>query len=185
MTGQRAMVDVLGGRGRLYERYTSNAVAALSTTGALRDARAEWERFVVTSHGDIFDGLGVENPRDTLFVDTLYYDLVVDRLIESVERRFGVRVRNREATDNTDALPFEFQSLQESIADTDAVERSIDAFLRRVDPASAGTAFLRELYESITAHERRLQLGEYYTPRGVSELSVGEVDVDDFASETY
>ncbi len=185
MTGQRAMVDVLGGRGRLYERYTSNAVAALSTTGALRDARAEWERFVVTSHGDIFDGLGVENPRDTLFVDTLYYDLVVDRLVEFVERRFGVRVVNREATDNTDALPFEFQSLQESIADTDAVERSIDAFLRRVDPASAGTAFLRELYESITAHERRLQLGEYYTPRGVSELSVGEVDVDDFASETF
>ena len=185
MTGRTAMIDVLGGRGRLYGRYTSNAVAALSATGALRDARAEWERFFVTSHGDIFDGLGVENPRESLFVDTLYYDFVVDRLVEWIERRFDVRVVNREANDNTDALPFEFRSLQEAITGTDAVERSIHEFFRRVDPANAGAGLLRELYESVTAHERRLRLGEYYTPRGVSEVSVGELDVDDYASETF
>ncbi|GGJ08583.1 hypothetical protein GCM10008995_18030 [Halobellus salinus] len=185
MTGQTPIVDVLGGRGRLYGRYASNAVAALSTTGALRDAHAEWERFFVTSHGDIFDEIGVENPRETLFVDTLYYDLVVDRLIESVERRFGVRVRNREASDNTDALPFEFRSLQESVTGTDSIGRSIDELLRRVEPANAGTGLPRELYESIAAHGRRLRLGEYYTPVGVSELAVGELDVDDFESETF
>ncbi|WP_197409789.1 N-6 DNA methylase, partial [Haloferax profundi] len=151
----------------------------------LQEAQVEWEQFFINSHGDIFNGIDIENPRESLFIDTLYYDFIVDQIIEFAERQFGFRVVNQEANYNTDALSFNFQSLHESIIDTDSIERNIDEFLEKVDLVNTDSDFLRGLYESIISHEMRLQLGEYYTPRGVSELSVGELDVDDFESDTF
>ena len=170
---------------RLYERYTSKAVDELRTNERLRRAQSEWEQFFVNSHGDVFDDVDLENPRESLFVDTLYYDFVVDQIIEFVEREFDLRVVNQEASDNTDALSFDFQSLHEAIVDTSSVEQRVDDLLDASDLVDADSEFLRGLYESIVSREMRLQLGEYYTPRGVAELSVGELDVEDYESETF
>jgi len=170
---------------RLYERYTSNAARALSRDETLRDARDEWAQFFVNSHGDIFSGLAVETPRESPFVDALYYDFVVDRIIESVERGFGVTVVNRKSNHNTDALSFDFRALHDAVVGTDPLERDVDEFLETADLLALDPDFLRELYASVISREMRLRLGEYYTPRGVAELSVIELEVDDHGADTF
>ena len=185
MAANTSIFSTWGRNSRLYERYTSNAVEALSSNEQLQEAQAEWEQFFTDSHGDIFNGLEISNPRESLFIDTLYYDFVVDQIIEFAERQFGFQVVNQETNYNTDALSFSFQSLHEAIIDTDSVERNIDEFFGKVDLVSSDSDFLRDLYESIISHEMRLQLGEYYTPRGVAELSVGELNVGDYKPDTF
>ena len=185
MAGNTSIFSTWGRNSRLYERYTSNAVEALSSDEQLQEAQAEWEQFFTDSHGDIFNGLEIANPRESLFIDTLYYDFVVDQIIEFAERQFGFQVVNQETNYNTDALSFSFQSLHEAIIDTDSIRRNIDEFLGKVDLVNSGSDFLRGLYESIISHEMRLQLGEYYTPRGVAELSVGELNVGDYKTDTF
>ncbi|PSQ21106.1 type I restriction endonuclease subunit M [Halobacteriales archaeon QS_9_67_15] len=184
MNERASVFETWGRDSRLYDRYTSNAADEFATTETLQEAQAEWEQFFVNSHGDIFDGLDVENPRESLFIDTLYYDFVVDQVIEFAERQFGFRVVNQEANDNTDALSFDFQTLHESVVDTDAIERTVDELLDTVDLVNSDADFLRRLYESVISNEMRLQLGEYYTPKGVAELAVGEIEVDDFETDT-
>jgi adenine-specific DNA-methyltransferase len=174
-----------GSDSRLYDHYTSSAVRALADDETLQAARGDWERFFVQSHGEVFEGLDEERPRESLFVDILYYDFVVDRLIESVEAQFGLRVRNRSANHNTDALPFDFRSLHSSIVDADSIGLGVDELLEGVELAETGPDLLRGLYESVVSRELRLQLGEYYTPRGVAELAVEELDVTDYESETF
>ena len=185
MVGQTSVFGTWDRNSRLYDRYTSNAANELSSNEELQKAQAEWEQFFVNSHGDVFHGLDIENPRGSLFIDMLYYDFIVDRIIEFAERQFGFRVVNQEANYNTNALSFDFQSLHESIINTDSIERNIDEFLSNLDLVNSDSNFLRGLYESIISHEMRLRLGEYYTPRGVAELSVGRLDVDDYESEAF
>lgn len=185
MKGQTSVFSTWDRDSRLYDRYTSNAADQLSSNEDLQEAQANWERFFINSHGDIFDGLQINNPRESLFIDTLYYDFIVDQIIEFAERQFGFQVVNQEANYNTDALSFNFQSLHESIIEMDSIERNIDEFLEKVNLVNSDSDFLRGLYESIISHEMRLQLGEYYTPRGVAELSVGELDVGDYETDTF
>jgi len=185
MAGQTSVFNTWDRNSRLYERYTSNAADQLLSDERLQKAQAEWEEFFINSHGDIFQGLDIENPRESLFIDTIYYDFVVDQIIELAERQFGFTVVNQESTHNTDALSFNFQSIHESIIDTDSIERNIDEFFGEVDLISSDSDFLRGLYESIISHEMRLHLGEYYTPRGVAELSVGELNIEDHATDTF
>ena len=184
MHGDTSVRELVGKDSRLYDRYVSNAADERGTNDAFREAQAEWERFLTHSHGDVFDGLDAGTTPKSLFVDALYYDFVVDRLIECVERQCGVQVVNREASHNTDALAVEFRSLHESIVDTAAVDRRIEAALGG-ERLYTDAAFLRELYESVVSRGLRRQLGEYYTPNGVAELSVGELGVDDHESETF
>ncbi|MEF8900236.1 MAG: N-6 DNA methylase [Halovenus sp.] len=176
---------------RLYERYTSVAARRLETDTGFQRARAEWEQFFVDSHGDIFADIGLENPRTDLFVDSLYFDFVVDRLIEAAEREFGFTLVNREATRNTDALSVRFRDLHDRIADSDEFGRAGDGDgfdptpLDAIDLLDADTAFLRSLYEEIISPELRLALGEYYTPRGVAELAVADLPADRLDSASF
>jgi hypothetical protein len=185
MAGEPSVFGDLGRHSRPYRRYTSRATEALPSSERLREARAEWERFLVDSHGDVLDGTDAETPRESPFVDALYYDFVVDRVVEAAERRYGFRVVNRSSNHNTDALSFDFRSLHETVVGADAVGRSIDGALEGVDLTDAGADALRDLYGSVVPRELRPRPGEYYTPRGVAELSVGELDVDDYESETF
>ncbi len=185
MKDHTSVFSTWGRDSRLYERYTSNAAEVLASDERLQEAQSEWEQFFINSHGDIFDGLDIDNPRESLFIDTLYYDFIVDQIIEFAERQFGFQVVNQEANYNTDALSFSFQSLHNSIIDTDSIERNIDEFLDKVDLLNSDSDFLRGLYESIISHEMRLQLGEYYTPRGVAEMAVKELNINDYETDTF
>ncbi len=185
MAGQSSVFGTWGRNSGLYDRYTSKAAEKLSTDRDLQAAQEEWEQFFINSHGDIFDGLTIDNPRENLFIDTLYYDFVVDQIIEFAEREFDFHVVNQESNYNTDTLSFDFRDLHDIIIDVDSVERNIDTSLDKTDLLSSDSDFLRDLYESIISHEMRLQVGEYYTPRGISELSVGELDVTDYRTDTF
>lgn len=177
--------EVVGKDSRLYDRYVSNAADERAANDAFREVQTEWERFLAHSHGNVFDGLDAGTTRGSLFVNALYYDFVVDRLIEYVERQCGVQIVNREASHNTDALAVEFRPLHESIVDTAAVDRRIGEALDGTELPDTDAAFLRELYGSVVPDEFRRRLGEYYTPSGVAELSVAELDVGDHGSETF
>jgi len=171
--------------GALYERYTAVASRLLERDGRLRDARAEWTQFFVDSHGDIFSDLGPADPRTELFLDSLYFDFVVDRLVEAAEREFGFTLENREATQNTDALSVRFGDLHGRILDAAGMELDRVAPVDGVDLLDADVGFLRTLYEEIVSREMRLALGEYYTPRGVAELTVSELSVDRVESASF
>jgi SAM-dependent methyltransferase len=182
MAGHAAAVAAWGRDSDRYERYTSTVATRLADDDALQTAKREWERLFVDSHGDVFGDVDVERPRERLFVDSVYYDFVVDSLIRSLERRFDFRLVNPEPGDNTDALAVDFRSLHEQIVGSDAIDDAADAFLDAVGPGNLGPAFLRTLYEQVISAELRRHLGEYYTPRGVAELAIDELDPD--AAET-
>lgn len=185
MAGQASAFSDWGRNSSLYERYASAATEAFSQSDEIQEAKNEWARFFVNSHGDIFETLDIDNSRETLFIDTLYYDFVVDQIIGYIEREFGFSLKNRESTHNTDALPFSFHSLHERILDTESVEGEFDTQLGTTDLLNANTEFLRTLHERIIDSEIRLQLGEYYTPRGVADLAVAELNIADYESETF
>ena len=179
MEDETAVFEAVGRDSRLYNRYTSNAADERTSNADLRAAQAEWERFITNSHGEVFNGVDIETPREALFVDTLYYDFIVDRIIEVVERRFGVQVVNRDATHNTDALSVDFRSLHDSIIGAGVIPDELSALFHTTDLVNAGPGPIRGLYEHVVSHELRRQLGEYYTPRGVAELAVDELAVGD------
>jgi hypothetical protein len=191
MGTRQSILDAVGRDSDLYDRYRSRAAERLSTDTALRAARRAWERFVRISHSEALDDLSGERPRERLFLDTLYYDFVVDRLIASIERRVDVRLVNRESTANTDALGVNFGSLHGTILGVDGLETPVDGLVDALDPATPttsgsgpGSMFLRRLHESVVPREARLALGEYYTPRGLAEVAVEELAVDDPRTET-
>ena len=174
-----------GRNSRLYAQYTANAARRLQSDETVQAAKAEWETFLVQSHGDIFSGIDGENPRETLFVDTLYYDFVVDQLVEFAEREFGFRLVNQEPHVNTAALSVDFQGLHETILDDETARERVHSQLDRATFRDAAAGSLRDLYESIVSREVRLALGEYYTPRGVAELGVAELEVESMRDATF
>ncbi|WP_135853565.1 DNA methyltransferase family protein [Halorussus salinus] len=203
-----------GRESALYEEYRDAALDLLATDEEFRAARSEWGRFFVTSHGDaLADGdrpnAGSDRsnaatdrptaPKDELFVDSLYYDFVVDRIVAVAEREFEFRLVNREPRANTDALSFAFRALHDRVADEidslasdarAAGERGaetdpIAASLTAADLRAADADFLRTLYENVVSRELRLALGEYHTPRGVAQLAVDALDVADYEAATF
>jgi adenine-specific DNA-methyltransferase len=185
MSRSTSLFDLFGRNSRLYDRYTTNAEAQLSSDGELEAARDQWVQFFVESNGNVFDRLPFDDPRTRLFIETLYYDFVVDQIIQFAEKAVGFTLANPESGSNTDALSIRFRSLHRSIVNTDGVEQEVAETLTRVNLTDRGPSFLRGLYENIVSREIRLALGEYYTPRGVADLAVQTLDVADFASETF
>jgi hypothetical protein len=206
MTTDAGLAERWGRESALYEQYRDAALDLLATDEEFRAARSEWERFFATSHGDAFADVDRDRPKDELFVDSLYYDFVVDRIVAAAEREFGFRLVNREPRANTDALSFAFRALHERVADeidtneidTNALasdaraagERGtetdpIAASLTASDLRAADTDFLRTLYENVVSRELRLALGEYHTPRGVARLAVDALDVADDEAATF
>ncbi|MFB6091872.1 MAG: hypothetical protein ABEK02_02550, partial [Haloquadratum sp.] len=127
MASNGPIAGACGRESRLYERYTAAATELLSADGALSEAEREWARYVRRSHGDVFDRMGLDRPRETLFVDLLYFDFVVDRLRRAAERAFGVRLGNPDPTASADALGFAFGDLHERVVDADGPDCARDA----------------------------------------------------------
>jgi hypothetical protein len=170
---------------QFYKKFRTETVTLLDSDEIFRAAKTEWEEYFTTSHGDVFDDIELENPRRELFVDLLYYDFIVDQIIELSEREFGFTITNQEPRTNTDALSFSYQQLHRQIIDTEAVAHTFADYFDKGDLRSAGTEFLRALYESVVSRKIRLQLGEYYTPRGVAELAFNELSPEQIVSDSF
>lgn len=182
---ERQQFDQWGRDSQLYNNFVDNAQELLQTDQKFQAAKNEWEEFFITSHGDIFDELPLENPVNALFIDSLYYDFIVDQIIEFAERSFGFTVINQEPRENTNTLSFSFQSLHERVIDSNTVADTFDALFSKDDLRKADTEFLRSLYETVISREIRLALGEYYTPRGVAELGVDAMNTGDMADASF
>lgn len=170
---------------QLYSNFVENGRELLQTDDKFQAAQDEWEAFFTTSHGDILDDLPLNNPEDQLFLDTLYFDFIIDQIIEFAEQSFGFTVNNQESRANTDTLSFSFQSLHERVVDTSTVADTFATFFSKDDLRNADTEFLRSLYETIISREIRLALGEYYTPRGVAEVTVDATNPHDFVDASF
>jgi hypothetical protein len=189
--------STLGRDSQLYARYSESAAVRLEDDPAFREARTRWARFVRNSHGNVFEGVDRSDARDSdaapdrdavdrLFVDSLYYDFVVDRLRRAAEREFGFRLANPEAGANTSALPVDFGALHRRVtAGFDAGPGSIGDRFGRSELLAADVDLLRELHSDVLPRELRLALGEYYTPKGVAALGVAELDVGDVRREAF
>ncbi|PSQ50351.1 hypothetical protein BRD15_01810 [Halobacteriales archaeon SW_6_65_15] len=168
-----------------YRRYTETAGDLLASDPEIRAAHSEWEAFLVESHGEVFEQVDVPNPREQVFVDALYYDFVVDRILAFAEETFDFALANREPHHDTDALSVDFGAIHEMVVEAGSVSPDVAADLTREDLLDADVGFLRDLYEAVVSREVRLALGEYYTPRGVAELAVEALTVEDPAGETF
>jgi hypothetical protein len=168
-----------------YRRYTETAGDLLASDPEIRAAHSEWEAFFVESHGEVFEQVDVPNPREQVFVDALYYDFVVDRILAFAEETFDFALANREPHHDTDALSVDFGAIHEMVVEAGSVSPDVAADLTREDLLDADVGFLRDLYETVVSREVRLALGEYYTPRGVAELAVEALTVEDPAGETF
>jgi hypothetical protein len=171
--------------GESYREYAETASALLETDAELQAALAEWEAFVVESHGEVFEQVDLPNPREQVFVDALYYDFVVDRILAFAEETFGFALANREPHHDTEALSVDFETIHERVVETGGISEEITTGLTREALLNADVGFLRDLYESVVSREIRLALGEYYTPRGVAELAVESLTVADPERETF
>lgn len=156
----------------LYGRYARAATRRLDDDADFRRAREGWERFHREAHGDVLDSLSVG--ADELFVDAAYVDFLVSGLLATAEETLGVAVSNPDPLPTSG--PFALRSLHERVIDPGEAEpfEHLDAGAL----ARAGVDDLRRLYGAVVPRERRLALGEYYTPKGVARLAVDELDLE-------
>jgi hypothetical protein len=168
----------------LATRYRAALEARWERDGRLRRACGEWRGHVEKHHGDVFAGSD-RDPAEA-FRDVLSVDFVVSRLQVAVADRFDVTATNPDPTADAEAFSVAWDDLHVAVgadvvdsgtgsaSGTDAplVEVARDD-LRAVDAAALGA-----LYESLVPRPTRLLLGEYYTPRGVADLALRDLDPD-------
>lgn len=169
---------------KLYEEFRNKANEKLQED-KFKEANKEWEQFFVSSHGAIFERLQLEEPRKELFIDSLYFDYIVDGIIKHCQDKFGFNLRNIEPKTNTKAISFSFGSLHSEILDPEkAKELSRESFDKEL-LLNYDVDFLRKLYENVISREMRLELGEYYTPQGVAELAVSSINGEQIKNESF
>nr|WP_254714773.1 N-6 DNA methylase [Natranaeroarchaeum aerophilus] len=90
---------------------------------------------------------------------------------------------NREPGSNTEAFEVDLAAVHDTIAGT-GLERDVDGTIAGIDVTALAGSTLHDLFESVVSQQVRLALGEYYTPRGIADLAVETLSVDDLAAET-
>ncbi len=192
----------------VHERYTAALRRLLgrnaSAPSTLLPPRER--RFLADHDGD---GTGLTRER---VVGTLYYDFVVSAELAALERRYGITGRVPDGLGSDGDAPTsdgydddvasgdedgfavdDRRAIHERVAETAGFD-DVDAFVAAVAPADGDEAvhsnritppLLRALYADAVPRGSRLALGEYDTPRGLAELAVGTLDVDDPISETF
>jgi len=177
----------------LRESYVRSARERLAAGGRLAAARDDWETFLTASHGDVFamvdqtefdpllgtaesgsDGLDTSG---RVFLDTLWFDFLVDCLLDAFEGRFEVSIRNRAPGTTTGIDGVAFGSLHDSVLPPARGRSVVRAAVGGADLADITPDALRALYRSVVPRQVRLALGEYYTPRGLAELALAEEDL--------
>ena len=165
-----------------YRQYTGRTREALDNDPTVTTAFEMWQSFLRESHGDVFgdlpDGISVKSA----FADALYYDFLVERLLAHVEATVGVTVMNREPGSNTGAFDVDLAAVHNTIVGADL--RRVDDTIESLDITALDESILHNLFESVVSQQVRLSLGESYTPRGIADLAVETLSVDDFAAET-
>ncbi|MFB6083855.1 MAG: N-6 DNA methylase [Halorientalis sp.] len=156
----------------LHGAYRSAARERLGEEGPLAAARDRWESFVRTSHGDVFADLDAADPVDRAFVEACSVDFLLDCLLDAFEGETGVTIANRRPGANTGATGVAFGDLHDRVL---APERGRERVISAVDGETLRgltPGRLRDLYTDVVSGEVRLALGEYYTPRGVADLTL-------------
>lgn len=167
--------------------YTDRVARRLDDDGPVVRARDAWRRFVDDTTGATFDDLTVERSApaavaaldagDRAFLATCYYDFLVESLIRSLEGNTGVTLSNRDPATNTTGLDTPLAAVHDAVLAPDERRRVREAVstaaLTAGDPSDLGS-----LYRTVVPRAVRLVLGEYYTPRGVTELAVDSLDID-------
>lgn len=176
----------VGRNSGLYQEFREQVLRELETENpSFLEAKSEWERFFRNSHGEIFNRLKIQSPESELFIDSLYFDFVIDGIIKFIEEKFDFKLRNLEPQDNTKAISFSFEDLHSSIISLEKLQSKLQAKFDKKDFLEINTDFLRNLYEHIIRRKIRLELGEYYTPKGVAELAFDSVNDKSIKDESF
>jgi hypothetical protein len=156
--------------------------------GVVAAAEAEWRRFVLERHGDVFSTAdsapspSAPSPpvaRD-LFVETLSFDFLLSELLAAAERTFDVALPTRPGENAAVRFAPDFDAVHGAVASdlpTATRERLGDAaeeFVRTATPADVAT-----LHREAMSRLGRRAFGRYDTPPGLAELAVEAVAGDD------
>jgi SAM-dependent methyltransferase len=171
--------------GDLYRRYASRAHDLLAGDDQVRAAFDGWRSYVRTSHGEVFaettlptsDVAPDATVPERVFVDACYVDLLVTALLDALESHAEVTVTNRDPRSNTDALPVDLGTVHDHVLPPAQGRQRLAAAVTAEDLRSLDPDGLRDLYRRVVAREVRLALGEYYTPGGVADVAVAELDL--------
>lgn len=160
------------------DAYTTRTAECLHTDDVVTRTRNQWASFVRTTQGEVFATLGddTEAAIDRTFRDALYFDFLVETLLDAVESATGVTLANRTPGANTD-VDFALGACHDRILPPAEGRDRLAATVESAALREFGPDDLRACYESVVDRDRRLALGEYYTPRGIADLAVAELDV--------
>jgi len=174
VTRTRHGVDDWTPGGVAHDRYRAALATRREADGRFERARTEWTAHLKRHHGDVFDG--VDRDSDRAFADVLTCDFVVSRLQRAVADAFGLAAEVPDPTADADAFSVRWNDLHDAVAaELDVDWRSLVPTGR--DALSETTATdVGALYEAVVPRATRLLLGEYYTPRGLAELALAELD---------
>lgn len=198
------LLERWGRESDVHERYTTALRGLFRNDRDLFDALPPRERRFLASHGG--DATDLERDR---VVGTLYFDFVVSAQLSALERRHGITLvmldgfgsevdehasgegpgasveGGRRAVHDHVAETAGFESPRALAAAAGPAERDDPTDSERGGSVGVSPSSLRALYADVVPRETRLALGEYDTPRGLAELAVETLDIDDPASETF
>ncbi|MFB6252324.1 MAG: type I restriction endonuclease subunit M [Halobellus sp.] len=148
-----------------------------------------WKQYVRDRHGDVFAAV-TDSTTDTgsvavdpeastravareLFVETLTFDYLLVRLLESIEDRYDCAVTRPLATDAAIQFDPEFETVHTFVRSRLGPDRSLNDVLDRVVPAVDPGA-VADLHRACVSPAARRAFGRYDTPPGLATLAVEE-----------
>jgi len=168
--------------GSLSDAYVTRARDKLGSDAVLTGTRNQWAPFVRATRGNVFATLDGEEPEaiDRTFCDALYVDFVVDSLLDALADATGVTLANRDPSRNT-APEVSFGDCHDRVLPPADGRDRIQSAVSPADLRTLGPDDLRDISRAVVADDRRLALGEYYTPEGLAALAVTNLSLDDGA----
>jgi hypothetical protein len=160
--------------GTAHDRYRAALARRRDRDDRFARARADWTAHVRRHHGDVFGAAGRDPER--AFEDVLTCDFVLSRLQRAAAEAFDLTAKSTDPTADSDAFAVPWDDLHDAVAaDLDVDWRTLVPTDRDALAATSATD-LGGIYEAIVPRATRLLVGEYYTPRGLADLAIADLD---------
>lgn len=142
-----------------------------------------WLKFFKQSHGEIFEQLDYKDPEKQAFAHSVYYDYVVDLLIESMEDTYNFKLSNRSSSYNNKTVGFSIRDAYPEESDNYS-ENPFDG-LDREDFNDLDADSLRIIQRSVIPKDMRMALGEFHTPLSVCRTIVRNIGEKKVQNESF
>ncbi|MFB6073923.1 MAG: N-6 DNA methylase [Haloarculaceae archaeon] len=173
------LAETIGPGSDCHRAYASALDARLDADGPVRAAFEDWTTFAEKVLGAPFRGSDRTAPRRAFFAAACYYDFVVDELLGAARHHLGFELEGA-----VPRSPIDLGAVQDAVRAADLT--GAEALDRTAtDLRALSAADVRGLYEAVVPADLRVALGDYHTPRGLADLAVDALAIEDAAAERF